>query len=132
MSLTDLESGKVNDIVKFRVFRKDLVERCLVRHVDVVVGWALSGNELDTSYTLCGGVVEVVDDDDVVAGFDQGEGSERTYVASATREVLVACSWQVACRMSQVAIDGVGSVQNTRKNVSDILCSLRLIYALTR
>jgi len=33
---------------------------------------------------------------------------------------------------SQIAIDDVGSVQNTRQNVSDIACDLQLIYVLTR
>ena len=96
MSRTDLERGEVDDIVEFWVLGKHLVEGCLVRDIDVVVCRALSGDELNSSHTFLGRVVKVVDNDDVVAGFDECEGGEGTNVASATGQVLAGCLSQVA------------------------------------
>jgi hypothetical protein len=79
-----LQSGKVNHIVDIWVLLEDLVERGLVCHVALVEGRSLAADELDAVYDFLGRVVEVVDDDDLVVGFEEGESREGANVAGTT------------------------------------------------
>jgi hypothetical protein len=86
-----LERGKVDDIVNVWVLGKDLVQRGLVGDVALVEGWPLAADELDAVDDFLGGVVEVVDDDDLVVCLEERERCEGANVASATGRMLVNC-----------------------------------------
>ena len=58
------------------MFGKDIVQGLLVRNVHVVELRALSGDELDAVDDFLLRVVEVVDDDDIVVGLEQGKDCE--------------------------------------------------------
>lgn len=79
-----LQRGEVDDIVDVWVLVEDSVQRLLVRNIDLLVLWSLSADELDAVEDLVGGVVEVVDNDDLVVGFEKRKGGERANVARAT------------------------------------------------
>ena len=79
-----LERGEVDDIVDVRVVDEDLVELGLVGDVAGVGDGPLAADELDAVERFGGGVVEVVDDDDLIVGFEEGEGGEGADVARAT------------------------------------------------
>lgn len=81
---TDLQGGKVNDIVNIWVLFKDLVEGSLISHVALVKGRSLAADELDAVDDFGGRVVEVVDNDNLVVCLEEGEGCERANVAGAT------------------------------------------------
>ena len=81
-----LEGGKVDDIVDVRVLLKHLVESLLVGDVALGVFGALAGDELDAVEDLVGRVVEVVDDDDLVVGLEEGEGREGSDIAGTTSQ----------------------------------------------
>jgi len=66
----------VDDRVDLWVFGKDIVQGLLVRNVHVVELRALSGDELDAVDDFLLRVVEVVDDDDIVVGLEQGKDCE--------------------------------------------------------
>lgn len=74
----------MDDIVDVRVVGEDLVELGLVGDVAGVGLGPLAADELDAVEDLGGGVVEVVDGDDFVVGFEEGEGGEGADVARAT------------------------------------------------
>lgn len=79
-----LEGGKVDDGVDGGVFGKDLVQGGLVGDVEVVVGRSSATDELNAIEDLFGRVAQVVDNDHVVAGFEEGEGGETANIACAT------------------------------------------------
>lgn len=66
----------MDDIVNVGVLVKDLVEGGFVCDVDVVEGGALAADELDAVADFGVGVVEVVDNDDLVVGLEKGQGCE--------------------------------------------------------
>jgi hypothetical protein len=74
----------VDNIVDIRVLLEHLVQLLLIGNVQRVVLRPLAADELDAVEDLLGGVVEVVDDDDLVVGLEKSEGGERTDVAGAT------------------------------------------------
>ena len=81
----------MNDIVDIRVLLKHLVQGLLIGDVERVVLGSLAADQLDAVQDLLGGVVEVVDDDDLVVGLEESERGERADVASTTarKRVLV-------------------------------------------
>jgi len=74
----------VDDIVDVRVLLEHLIQLLLIGDVQRIVLGPLAADELDAVEDLLGGVVEVVDDDDLVVGLEKGEGGERADVAGAT------------------------------------------------
>ena len=76
----------MNDIVDIRVLLKHLVQGLLIGDVERVVLGSLAADQLDAVQDLLGGVVEVVDDDDLVVGLEESERGERADVAGATGE----------------------------------------------
>ena len=74
----------MNDIVDIRVLLKHLVQGLLIGDVERVVLGSLAADQLDAVQDLLGGVVEVVDDDDLVVGLEESERGERADVAGAT------------------------------------------------
>jgi hypothetical protein len=90
--LSHLESSKVDDIVNVWVLGEDLVESSFVCDVAFVKGRPLAADELDAIDDLLGGVVEIVDDDNLVVCLEECKRCERANVASATvRESVVCC-----------------------------------------
>ena len=89
---TDFQRREVDDIVNVWVLLKHLVECRLICYIDLVEGWSLAADELDAVDDFWGGVVEVVDDDDLVVCFEEGEGCKGANVASTTKppSVLIA------------------------------------------
>lgn len=82
----------MNDIVNVWVLLEDLVECCFICDVALVKGWSLAANKLNAVYDFWRGVVEVVNDDDLVICLEKREGCEGANVAgtTATPSVLVA------------------------------------------
>ena len=74
----------MNDAVNLGVFGKDIGQTTLVGQVDLVEERAASAEELDAIEGDLGGIVETVDNDDIVAVLEEGEGGERANVAGAT------------------------------------------------
>lgn len=67
---THLQRGEVDDTVDVRVGLEDLVESTLLGDVNLDELRSLSRDELNAVDDLVGRVVEVVCDDDLVAGLD--------------------------------------------------------------
>ena len=66
----------MNHIVNVWVLLKHFVQLLLVGDIQRVVLRPLAADELDAVQDLLGGVVEVVDDDDLVVGLEKGKGGE--------------------------------------------------------
>ena len=81
---TYLEGGEVDDTVDGRVLGEDLVDGLLVSEVDLVEVGATAADQLNAVEGDLGGVVEVVDDDDIVAVLQESEGGEGANVAGST------------------------------------------------
>ena len=76
----------MDDIVDIRVLLEHLIQLLLIGDVQRVVLGPLAADELDAVEDLLRGVVEVVDDDDLVVGLEESERGERADVAGATGE----------------------------------------------
>ncbi len=74
----------MDDIVDVGMCCEDLVKLGFVGDVAGEVLGSLAADQLDAVEDFVGGVVEVVDDDDFVAGFEEGEGGEGADVACAS------------------------------------------------
>ena len=79
----------MNDVVNVWVFLEDLVERCLICDIALVKGWPLAANELNAVYDFWRGVVEIVDDYDLVICLEKREGREGANVAGTTASLSV-------------------------------------------
>lgn len=81
----------MNDAINIRMLLKHFIQSLLIGDIARVELGSLAANELDAVEDFVGGVVEVVDDDDLVVGLEEGEGGEGADVAGATgwRYVLV-------------------------------------------
>lgn len=75
----------MDDIVDVRVLLEDFVESGLVCDVALVERRSLAADELDAIDDFWRGVVEVIDNNDLVVGFEKSESSEGANVARATR-----------------------------------------------
>ena len=79
----------MNHIVNVWVLLKHFVQLLLVGDVQRVVLGPLAADELDAVQDLLGGVVEVVDDDDLIVSLEKGKSGEGADVAGATGEKSV-------------------------------------------
>ena len=79
-----LQRSKMNHTVNIWMRLKHLIKALLICNVALVVLGLLPANQLDAIEGLAGGVVEVVNDDYFVVGFEECEGGEGADVASAT------------------------------------------------
>jgi hypothetical protein len=79
----------MDDIVDVWVLLEDLVERGLICDVALVKGRSLAADELDAVDDFWRRVVEVVDNDDFVVGFEEGKGCEGANVAGTTKPLSV-------------------------------------------
>lgn len=105
---------------------EDLVQFLLVGDVRRVVLGPLAADELNAVEHLFGGVVEVVNDDDLVVGLEESESSERADVAGATGRMfvlaahtmplllLVGCCRGASHRCESVLRSGIGGRGLTR------------------
>lgn len=71
---THLEGCEVNHTVDIWVSGKDPVKASLICDVDLVEIWSLAAEQFDAVEGHLGGVVQTVDDDDLVAMFEEGQG----------------------------------------------------------
>jgi hypothetical protein len=78
---TNLEGSKVDDTVQIGVVPKDFVERLLVGDIDLSELWPLPANQFDAIQGFDGGIIQVIGNDDLVTGFEQGQGRERPDIA---------------------------------------------------
>jgi hypothetical protein len=83
---TYLQRRKVDDTVDVRVSFKHLVEGGFVSDIELRELGLLARDQLDAVKGFGGGVVQVIGDDDLVPGLEQGEGSEGANVAGSTME----------------------------------------------
>lgn len=74
----------MNNAVNRRVLREDIVQCWLVGDVNFVEDGPLAADQLDAIKGDLGGIVEVVDDDDIVAVLEEYQRGEGADVASAT------------------------------------------------
>lgn len=74
----------MNHTVNGRVLGEDLIDGLLICDVDLVEGGAATAEELNSVQRNLRGVVEVVDNHNIVAVLEESEGGEATNVASAT------------------------------------------------
>lgn len=74
----------MNDTVNLGVLVEDGVEAGLVRHVDFVEGGALAREKFNAVDSNLGGVVETIDNDDIVAVLEKSESRKGADVASTT------------------------------------------------
>jgi hypothetical protein len=74
----------VDDIVNVWVLLEHLVDGGLVLDVELVELGSLSADEFDAVEDLLRGVVEAVDDDDLVVGLEKSKSCEGADVAGAT------------------------------------------------
>lgn len=74
----------MNDTVNSWVLLEDLVESLLVGDICLVELGPLAANELDTVEGDLGGVVEVIDNYDLVAILEEGKRSEGANVTGST------------------------------------------------
>jgi hypothetical protein len=124
MGCSYLESGKVDDIVDVGVLSKHLVQRGLVCDVAFVEGGALAADELDAVDDLGGGVVEVVDDDDLVVGFEERKGREGADVARAT----AMCQCCYSKTRTERRVEGIGDRKSCKDRQTCHNCFMRLLF----
>jgi hypothetical protein len=79
-----LEGSEVDDIVDVWVLIEDLVQCRLVCDVNLIEDRSLAANELDSIDNFWRGIVEIVDDDDLVISLEKGKSREGANVARAT------------------------------------------------
>lgn len=80
---TYLQRRKMDHVVNVRMRLKHFVESLLIGDVEIEILRLLPTYQLNAIEDLFGGVVQVVCDDDFVAGFEEGEGREGANVAGA-------------------------------------------------
>lgn len=86
----------MNDTIDVPMLREHLIQFCLISNVTLIVLRTLAANQLDAVDDLSGGIVEIVDDDDVIVRFKQRERRERTDVAGAA---VRASTWLTIARV---------------------------------
>lgn len=74
----------MNHRVNLGVLVKDGIESLLVSQVDIVEGWTAATELLNAAEDIFEGVVEVVDNDDIVTVFEKCQGGEGANVPSTT------------------------------------------------
>ena len=87
----------MDNIVDIRVLLEHFIQLLLIGDVQRVVLGPLAADELNAVEDLLGGVVKVVDDDDLVVGLEKGESGERADVAGATGERMDVRAGQWVC-----------------------------------
>lgn len=92
-----LESRKMNHAINGGVFGEDMVEGLLIGDVDIVEDGAAAAELLNAVKGDLGGIIKVVDDDDIVAVLEQRQAGERANVAGTTAGCVeqVQVSWPV-------------------------------------
>lgn len=82
----------MNDAVDVWMRIEDFVDGSLIPHVNIMKLRASAADQFDAIERFLGRVVEIVKDNYVVVGLEQGKGSEGTNVAGPTvDEELVKC-----------------------------------------
>lgn len=79
----------MDNIVDIGMLREDLVQGSFVGDVCLVEDGPLAGKQLNTVENLLVGVIQAINDNNFVSGFEKGEGCERANVASTTAPVSI-------------------------------------------
>jgi hypothetical protein len=79
----------VNDIVDIRVLLEHLIQGLLIGDVERVVLGFLAADQLNAVQDFLGGVVKVVDDDNLVVGLEESERGERADIAGTAGGIWV-------------------------------------------
>lgn len=74
----------MDDTVDVGVSCKDLVQSLLVGDVDLIEGWSFPADQLDAVQSNLRGVVEVINNDNFIAMFEQGQSRERPNISCAS------------------------------------------------
>lgn len=74
----------MNDAVNLRVLGENLIDGLLVCDVELVKGRAAAANQLNAVEGDLGGVVEGVNNNDIVTVLKESKGGERTNVSGTT------------------------------------------------
>jgi hypothetical protein len=85
--ITYLQRCEVDHIVDIWMLVKDLVQSDLMGKVDSMEFWSHASEKLDAADDLVRGVVEIVNDDDLVASLDERKDGEGTNVAAASARI---------------------------------------------
>lgn len=79
----------MDDAVNIRMVLKNLVEGAIVGDIELVKLRSLAANQLNPIDGLFRRIVQVVGNDDLVPGFQQGEGGERSNVSGASARICI-------------------------------------------
>ena len=79
-----LEGSKMDNAVNGGVLSKNLIKSLVVGYVDLVEVGAAATDLLNTVNSDLGGVVQAVNNNDIVAVLEQGQCGERANVAGTT------------------------------------------------
>lgn len=77
-----LQRCKMYNTVDMRMGSEDAVKGSFITHIDVVKMRSLSAYRFNAIECFFGGIVEIVDNNDLVVGLEQGKGSEGANIAS--------------------------------------------------
>lgn len=105
----------MNYAVNVGVGLEDLVEAILLGDIELDELGLLAADGLNAVEGLCGGVVQVVSNDNLVASLEQGEGGEGANVTGATSGAI---SWD-APRGARMAGVGVQEFRNSGHSPGD-------------
>jgi len=84
-----LQRGEVDNTINVGMLDEHFVQLRLIGDITLIVLRAFATDQLDAVDDLCGGVVQVVDDDDFVVCLEQGKCGEGANVAGAAIEVSI-------------------------------------------
>ena len=80
----------MNNTVNIWMGSEDFVQSLLVCHIDLVEYWSLTAKKLNAVKGNFRGIVERIDDYDLVAMLEERERGERSNVSGSTRFVALA------------------------------------------
>ena len=93
IDLSHLQRSEVDNAVNVGVGLEHLVKGILLSDIELDELGLLAGDQLNALEGLGGGVVQVVSDDNLVTGLEEGKGGERANVARTTvGELVMFCS----------------------------------------
>ncbi len=77
----------MNDAVNVRMFIEDIIKSSFIGDIYIVKEWTFSTDQFDAVDTFLGGIVKIVDDDDLVVSLQEGKCSERSNISSPSTSV---------------------------------------------
>jgi hypothetical protein len=99
-----LQSSEVDNAVDVGMRSKDFVQCLLICNIDFVEVWSLAAEKLDAIEGDFGGVVQAVDDHDLVAMLEEGQRGEGPNVAGTSVRLNISVASR-ACRRNDGGAD---------------------------